>query len=394
MVVVMRLALRVLFGAINNQINEGYTHSEQIERQIKNNDRSGVFLRKLREVVGNPKLKAPEIFADESFPDANIVAEYLDGQSKSKGVFIEYERACIESPEMLAEVGCCYDILMNRLVEPIIAPKNCKRKLYYISWEEMRSSDFNGAIIETRPCDLNNEKHAVNQEEKQSCFSTSRNVENVCTHTTREKICYESDFQKVMRTSKNLRKKLIHWGIMGVGGGIIAMVAFVCVLGNWRNNEESDPFRNNCNTGRETGFLDGVDFEKNNGEQTLNANYGVESYAAEVFDNVSKSSYGFDVPDVLEDDVEERDITIDSVFVASIDQDKILNGSFREFENSNSFLNEDYTQYVNKGREGKQGKISQKNGNLHTENYDFGDLVPHEEIRIPEKNNDVFTKRF
>jgi hypothetical protein len=89
----------------------------------------------LRGVVDDESLQAPEIFAEESFPDANVVAEYLDGQA-SLEVARAYEDVCGESPEALAEVGRCYDILNNDALNCVVVPKNCRRRLYYIAWEE------------------------------------------------------------------------------------------------------------------------------------------------------------------------------------------------------------------------------------------------------------------
>ncbi|MGN0930986.1 MAG: hypothetical protein ACI4NP_04660 [Thermoguttaceae bacterium] len=86
--------------------------------------------------MGRPLQKAPEVFADESFPDANIVAEYLDCQLESTEVSDEYEDVCYDSPEMLAEAADCYDLLNNCLCKPMNAPKNCRRRLYYVAWEE------------------------------------------------------------------------------------------------------------------------------------------------------------------------------------------------------------------------------------------------------------------
>ena len=125
----MRLALQALFGARDDSTEESRKRCERIKRELRGNQRSKLFMKKLDEAVSDPDLKAPEIFADESFPDANIVAEYLDCQSESDEIREEYERVCLESPEILAEVGSCYDVLTNRLGRPIDAPKNCRRRL-------------------------------------------------------------------------------------------------------------------------------------------------------------------------------------------------------------------------------------------------------------------------
>ena len=130
---VMRLALQALFCHDRN-LTSG--ERERIENELRNNSRSVEFLRKIRQTTSAPLRKAPEVFADESFPDPNVVAEYLDCQLESTEISEEYERVCAESPEILAEVADCYDILNNRLPQPAVAPQNCRRQLYYVAWEE------------------------------------------------------------------------------------------------------------------------------------------------------------------------------------------------------------------------------------------------------------------
>ena len=132
----MRLALQALFCKGQDSSEEDLRRRAIIENELRNNARSAEFFRKIRQVVSAPLRKAPEVFADESFPDANIVAEYLDCQLESTEISDEYERVCCESPEILAEVGDCYDVLNNRLPQPLTAPKNCRRRLYYVAWEE------------------------------------------------------------------------------------------------------------------------------------------------------------------------------------------------------------------------------------------------------------------
>lgn len=131
----MRLALRALFGAADSD-EEGAARRALLERKLRENERSAEFFRRLRAAVADVSLKAPEVFAEESFPDANVVAEYLDGQA-SPELAREYEDACWDLPEMLAEVGRCYDALNGALdVEPVVS-KNCRRRLYYLAWEDV-----------------------------------------------------------------------------------------------------------------------------------------------------------------------------------------------------------------------------------------------------------------
>lgn len=130
----MRLALQALFSTIEAN-EEGTARRALLERRLRANERSAGFFRRLRDVVDDETLQAPEVFAEESFPDANVVAEYLDAQAPSELASV-YEDACWNSPEILAEIGRCYDILNSDALSSVVAPKNCRRRLYYIAWEE------------------------------------------------------------------------------------------------------------------------------------------------------------------------------------------------------------------------------------------------------------------
>ena len=130
----MRLALQALFSATEAD-EDGAARRAWLERRLRSSERSAGFARRLRGAVDDASLQAPEIFAEASYPDANVVAEYLDGQTSSE-ITRAYEDACWESPEMLAEAGRCYDILNNDALNCVVVPKNCRRRLYHIAWEE------------------------------------------------------------------------------------------------------------------------------------------------------------------------------------------------------------------------------------------------------------------
>lgn len=193
----MRLALQALFGSHDNQTEEGRKRFERIERELRNNERSSIFLRRLNRVVADPRLKAPEIFADESFPDANIVAEYLDCQSESEEICAEYERVCIEEPEILAEVGCCYDMLMNRFDKQLDTPKIYKRRLYYIIWEEETAPENSlDEAVDVEASEPNSRKERKNKN-KQATRKSSSNSKTLPSPP-------ESEVQKAMRSEQSL----------------------------------------------------------------------------------------------------------------------------------------------------------------------------------------------
>ncbi|MBP3556390.1 MAG: hypothetical protein J6K20_01610 [Thermoguttaceae bacterium] len=144
----MRFALQALFSAPETD-EEGAARRAMVERRLRSNERSADFLRRLRGVVDDASLQAPEVFAEESFPDANVVAEYLDGQA-SLELARAYEDVCRDSSEALAEVGRCYDILNNDALNCVVVPKNCRRRLYYIAWEdgaELASKEGKASIL-------------------------------------------------------------------------------------------------------------------------------------------------------------------------------------------------------------------------------------------------------
>lgn len=193
----MRLALQALFGSHENKTEEGRKRFERIERELRNNERSSDFLRRLNRVVADTHLKAPEIFADESFPDANIVAEYLDCQSESEEICAEYERICFEEPEILAEVGCCYDMLMNRFDKQLDTPKIYKRRLYYIIWEEETAPENSlDEAVDVEASEPNSRKERKNKN-KQATRKSSSNSKTLPSPP-------ESEVQKAMRSEQSL----------------------------------------------------------------------------------------------------------------------------------------------------------------------------------------------
>ena len=178
----MRLALQALFLAPEAD-EEGAARRALLERRLRADERSAGFFRRLRAVVDDASLQAPEIFAEESFPDANVVAEYLDSQSTSE-VARAYEDVCWDSPEALAEVGRCYDILNNDALNCVVAPKNCRRRLYYIAWEENcvnvaptsenESSLFSEPFSSSEPFDSDEEKRESAEERSDAALRKTK----------------------------------------------------------------------------------------------------------------------------------------------------------------------------------------------------------------------------
>lgn len=240
----MRLALQALFCKSQNLSNEDIKRRSRIENELRNSPRSSGFYKKLRQTLDSPLKKAPEVFADESFPDANIVAEYLDCQLDSCEISDEYEHVCYESPEILAEVADCYDILNNRLCEPMEAPKNCRHRLYYVAWEEETPRSQKSGKKNSRP----QEEHVYEAEYAPRAATTqgpSIDVEVSRAHAPKaapkkkrnRQENHESDVQKKMRSHRGAGKRFFGWCVKGC-------LAFFIVAGGingyarWRGSED------------------------------------------------------------------------------------------------------------------------------------------------------------
>ena len=59
----MRLALQALFSAIEAN-EEGAARRALLERRLRGSERSAIFFRRLRDVVDDESLRAPEIFEE------------------------------------------------------------------------------------------------------------------------------------------------------------------------------------------------------------------------------------------------------------------------------------------------------------------------------------------
>ncbi|MBQ8362446.1 MAG: hypothetical protein IJX36_00785, partial [Thermoguttaceae bacterium] len=172
----MRLALQALFTTTGAN-EDGTARRALLERKLRADERSAGFFRRLRAAADDSTLGAPEIFAEESFPDANVVAEYLDGQAAPE-LARAYEDACWDSPEMLAEIGCCCDILNNDALNAVVVPKNCRRRLYYIAWEEGASDVATEKEPPTLTTRLATSDACVEQEEAEANDANENETKN------------------------------------------------------------------------------------------------------------------------------------------------------------------------------------------------------------------------
>ncbi|MBR4834080.1 MAG: hypothetical protein IKU86_07100 [Thermoguttaceae bacterium] len=244
----MRLALRALFAATDAN-EEGAARRALLERRLRENERSAEFFRRLRTAVADVSLNAPEVFAEESFPDANVVAEYLDGQA-SPELARAYEDACWDSPEILAEAGRCYDVLNGGSGVECVVSKNCRRRLYYLAWEDA-VLDASSAEVATSAKDSNENQMettisvaSVEKEEKprekSAAFSERKRKEKSRKKATKAAKS-ENSVRSTLAAERSWGRRVRRFGVR------VALAA--CLLGfvrvGWRaldNSERSETF--------------------------------------------------------------------------------------------------------------------------------------------------------
>lgn len=121
----MRLTLRTLLSYLDNVLDA--PARAELEKQIESNENAGEWLHRTRDVMRRLKLGAPEIDGTNSVDDPNTVAEYLDRALPEESV-AEFERVCLESDAMLAEVASCHHVLAMVLTDkPAVDPDTQKR---------------------------------------------------------------------------------------------------------------------------------------------------------------------------------------------------------------------------------------------------------------------------
>lgn len=121
----MRLTLRTLLSYLDNVLDE--PSRAELERQIESNENASEWIHRTRDVMRRLKLGAPDVDGTSSVDDPNTVAEYLDRTLPEESV-AEFERVCLESDAMLAEVASCHRVLAMVLAErPEVDPDTQKR---------------------------------------------------------------------------------------------------------------------------------------------------------------------------------------------------------------------------------------------------------------------------
>ncbi|TWT96726.1 hypothetical protein Pla108_25000 [Botrimarina colliarenosi] len=132
----MRLTLRTLLSYLDNVLDE--PSRAELQRQIDSSDHASEWVHRTRDVMRRLKLGAPEPAGTGSIDDPNTVAEYLDRTLPEEGV-AEFERVCLESDAMLAEVASCHHVLAMFLSEPPQIDPDTRRRLHRLQ-EDMANA--------------------------------------------------------------------------------------------------------------------------------------------------------------------------------------------------------------------------------------------------------------
>ncbi len=123
----MRLTLRTLLSYLDNVLDP--PARAELQRQIEASEHASEWVHRTRDVTRRLKLGAPEPGGSGSIDDPNTVAEYLDRTLPEEGV-AEFERVCLESDAMLAEVASCHHVLAMFLSEPAEIDPDTRGRLH------------------------------------------------------------------------------------------------------------------------------------------------------------------------------------------------------------------------------------------------------------------------
>lgn len=107
--------------------------SRQVDEALRNNEDLNEIVARFDQVYHRTDLSAPEVFAEESFPDINIVAEYLNYCLDDPVLLREYERIAWADPALLSEL-LDVSLLEEQWQHSPVFPTDevCHRRLYQI----------------------------------------------------------------------------------------------------------------------------------------------------------------------------------------------------------------------------------------------------------------------
>lgn len=132
----MRLTLRTLLSYLDNVLDE--ESRAALQKQIDSSEHASEWIYRTRDVTRRLKLGAPEPEGTGSVDDPNTVAEYLDRTLPEESV-AEFERVCLESDALLAEVASCHHVLAMVLTEASNVDPDTRRRLHRLQ-EDLASA--------------------------------------------------------------------------------------------------------------------------------------------------------------------------------------------------------------------------------------------------------------
>ncbi|MDO4550620.1 MAG: hypothetical protein Q4C96_05155 [Planctomycetia bacterium] len=138
----MRLTLRALLAWMDDNLPA--EDAEIISQKVAESELATNLKNQIRHVVQIPNLPASIILDSTPMGDPNAAAEYLDNYMSPEET-VEYEKHCIYSDVVLAEVASCHQILTMVLGEPAEVSPEVRHKVYelharYFSEEVLESS--------------------------------------------------------------------------------------------------------------------------------------------------------------------------------------------------------------------------------------------------------------
>jgi hypothetical protein len=110
----LRLTMRTLLAYLDELLEPA--DAQEIAQKLTESEFAMSLMRRVRNVTRHLPLEKCQLAEDGAY-DASAIAEYLDNMLPPERV-PEFERACLESDSLLAEIGSAHQILAIVLAEP------------------------------------------------------------------------------------------------------------------------------------------------------------------------------------------------------------------------------------------------------------------------------------
>ncbi len=147
----MRLTLRALL-AYRNDAGLRSRQKKEIRDRIKKSDNAATLLRHLKVITSDPGVAPIESDNFTGSANPNKIAQYLDSSMPDELVE-QFEKDCLASPSLLAEVTNCHAILARVYRnETVPVPPDIRQRIYSLSpvREDLESMEENEEINEAR----------------------------------------------------------------------------------------------------------------------------------------------------------------------------------------------------------------------------------------------------